>query len=90
MTQWFCAFYWQDFSPSPFTESQKRKILQSQGGTCVQSNCNSELEIKDGQFLHIKHDVDYSQNGGVGVEICNQCFDKIKDREKLDWRKLDE
>ncbi len=90
MTQWFCAFYWQDISPSPFTESQKRKILQSQGGTCAQSNCISELEIKDEQFLHIKHYIDYSQNGGAGVAICNQCFDNIGDKEKLDWRKLAE
>ncbi len=90
MTQWFCAFYWQDFSPSPFTESQKRKIHQSQGGTCVQSNCNSELEIKDGQFLHIKQYVDFSPNRGAGMAICKQCFDNIRDREKLDWRKLAE
>ena len=90
MTQWFCAFYWRDFSPSSFTESQKQKILASQGGTCGQLNCSSELEIKDGQFLHIKQFVDYSSNGGVGMVICKQCFDNIRDREKLDWRKLAE
>ena len=90
MSQWFCSFYWRDFSPSPFTESQKQKILESQGGTCDQQNCNSELEIKDGQFLHIKQYVDYSPNGGAGMAICKQCFDNIRDREKLDWRKLAE
>jgi len=90
MTQWFCAFYWRDFSPSPFTKSQKQKILESQGGTCDQPNCNSELELKDGQFLHIKQYVDYSPNEGAGMAICKQCFDNIRDREKLDWRKLAE
>ncbi len=90
MPQWFCSFNLRDFSPSPFTESQKQKILQRQGGTCGQPNCNSELEIKDGQFLHIKQYVDYSPNGGVGMAICNQCFDNIRDREKLDWRKFAE
>ncbi len=90
MSQWFCSFYWRDFSPSLFTESQKQKILQSQGGPCGQPNCNSELEIKDGQFLHIKQYVDYSPNEGVGMAICNQCFDSIRDREKLDWRKFSE
>ncbi len=90
MPQWFCTFYWRDFSPLPFTKSQKQKILESQGGTCDQSNCNSELEIKDGQFLHIKQYVDFSPNRGAGMAICNQCFDNIRDREKLDWRKLAE
>ncbi len=90
MPQWFCTFYWRDFSPSPFTESQKQKILESQGGTCEQLNCNSELELKDGQFLHIKQYVDFSPNRGAGMAICNQCFDNIRDREKLDWRKLAE
>ncbi len=90
MPQWFCTFYWQDFSPSPFTKSQKQKILESQGGTCEQSNCNSELEIRDGQFLHIKQYVDFYPNRGAGMAICKQCFDNIRDREKLDWRKLAE
>jgi len=90
MPQWFCTFYWQDFSPSPFTESQKQKILESQEGTYGKPNCNSELEINDGQFLHIKQYVDCSTNGGVGMAICKQCFDNILDREKLDWIKLDE
>jgi len=90
VTQWFCPFYWRDFSPSSFIESQKQKILASQGGTCSQLSCNSELEIKDGQFLHIKQFVDYSPNEGVGMVICKQCFDNIRDREKLDWRKLAE
>jgi len=90
MPQWFCTFYWRDFSPSPFTKSQKQKILESQGGTCDQSNCNSELELNDGQFLHIKQYVDFSPNRGAGMAICKQCFDNIRDREKLDWRKLAE
>jgi len=90
MPQWFCTFYWRDFSPSPFIKSQKQKILESQGGTCEQPNCNSELELKDGQFLHIKQYVDYSPNRGSGMVICKQCFDNIRDREKLDWRKLAE
>ena len=90
MPQWFCTFYWRDFSPSPFNKSQKQKILESQGGTCDQPNCNSELEIKDGQFLHTKQYVDFSPNRGVGMAICKQCFDNIIDREKLDWRKLAE
>ncbi len=88
MTQWFSSFYWRDYTPSIYSQSQKQKILESQGGTCGQSRCNSELEIQEGQFLHIKQYVDDSPYGGAGMAFCKQCFDNIRDREKLDWRKL--
>ncbi len=91
MTQWFCSFYWRDFSPAPYSEPQKQKILQTQGGTCGQPNCSSELLMENGQFIHIKQFVDFSKDEeGIGLVICKQCFDNIREREKLDWIELSE
>jgi hypothetical protein len=90
VAQWFSSFYWRDYTPSPYSQSQKQKLIESIGGTCALPNCNSKLTMEDGQFLHIKQYLDYNQDQGPRLVICKQCFDNIRDREKSVWIMLNE
>jgi len=85
MAQWFSSFYWHDYSPSLYSESQKQKIIESNDSTCALHNCNSKLEMEDGQFLHIKHYANYNRQEGLGMAICPKCFDNMRDKEKSAW-----
>jgi len=85
VAQWFSSFYWHDYSPSLYSESQKQKIIESNGSSCALPTCNSKLEMEDGQFLHIKHYADYNHQEGLGMVICPKCFDNMRDKEKSAW-----
>jgi len=85
VAQWFSSFYWHDYAPSLYSESQKQKIIESNSSTCALPNCNSKLEMEDGQFLHIKHYADYNHQEGLGMVICPKCFDNMRDKEKSAW-----
>ena len=90
MSQWFNSFYWDDYSPLVYTESQMQKIVERFCGTCALPYCDSKLEMEDGQFLHIKLYEDYNSQEGLGMVICPKCFDNMRGREKSAWIMLNE
>ena len=87
VSQWYSRFYWRDSTPNSFSALQRLEILKNSEEKCGLPNCVTKLDLRDGQFLHIKDFVEKNEKERSLV-ICPKCFDDLRGEKGSEWQML--